>query len=82
MNTKLTLSLNKEIILLAKNYAKEKNVSLSSLIENYLLKIVSDYQSPSDTQGSIVEELSGIIKLDEGHDYKEDFFQYLTEKHQ
>ncbi|MEM6806223.1 MAG: DUF6364 family protein [Bacteroidota bacterium] len=36
MNTKLTLSLNKEVIEQAKKYAKTHNVSLSSLIENYL----------------------------------------------
>ncbi|WP_338424033.1 DUF6364 family protein [Galbibacter pacificus] len=36
MNTKLTLTIEKEIIERAKNYAKEKNRSLSDIIENYL----------------------------------------------
>ena len=35
MNTKLTLTIEKEIIERAKNYAKEKNRSLSNIIENY-----------------------------------------------
>ena len=36
MNTKLTLTIEKEIIERAKDYAKEKNRSLSDIIENYL----------------------------------------------
>ena len=36
MKTKLTLNLDKELIDDAKTYAKENQVSLSKLIENYL----------------------------------------------
>ena len=36
MSTKLTLSLDKEIIEKAKEYAREHKVSLSYLVENYL----------------------------------------------
>jgi hypothetical protein len=81
MNTKLTLSLNKDIILLAKNYAKEHNVSLSFLVENYLLKIVSEFQSTTDSKASIVNELSGIISLESDYDYKKEYTDYLTEKY-
>ena len=81
MNTKLTLSLDKAIIDLAKVYAKERNVSLSSLVENYLLKIVSDSQSVTTSKGSIVNELSGIISLDNDFDYKTGYTDYLNEKH-
>ncbi len=81
MNTKLTLNLNKEIIRKAKDYAKEHNISLSFLIENYLQKIISDYKGESISKGSIVNELSGIIKLDSGSDYQEDYIEYLTEKY-
>ena len=42
MNTKLTLSLDREIIERAKIYARENQISLSSLVENLLLKIISD----------------------------------------
>ncbi len=81
MNTKLTLSLNKDVINLAKSYAKENNVSLSFLVENYLLKIVSDFQSSTDSKGSIVSELSGIISLDKDFDYITKYTDYLTEKY-
>lgn len=36
MNTKLTLTIEQEIIKKAKVYAEEKNRSLSDIIENYL----------------------------------------------
>ncbi len=81
MNTKLTLNLNKEIIQRAKDYAKEHNVSLSFLIENYLQKIISDYKNETSPKGSIVNELSGIIKLDSDTDYQDDHMDYLTEKY-
>lgn len=63
MNHKLTLSIDHDIIQKAKEYAKEHNISLSFLIENYLLKIISELQETSTKKGSIVNELSGIIKL-------------------
>ncbi len=81
MNTKLTLSLNKEIIQQAKVYAKEHNVSLSFLIENYLQKIIADHQGKTSTKGSIVNELSGIISLKDDSDLKDDYTDYLTEKY-
>ena len=81
MNTKLTLSLSKEVIEEAKRYAKNHNVSLSFLIENYLLKIISEYQEKIESRGSIVNELSGIIRLEEEYDYQEDYTNYLMEKY-
>lgn len=81
MNTKLTLSLSKEVIEEAKRYAKNHNVSLSFLIENYLLKIISEYPEKIESRGSIVNELSGIISLEEEYDYQEDYTNYLTEKY-
>lgn len=81
MNTKLTLSLDKDVIERAKTYAREHNVSLSSLVENLLLKIISEYKETHKDPGSIVNELSGIISL-EGADYKEEHSKYLEEKYQ
>ena len=81
MNSKLTLSLDKDIIQQAKDYAKEHNISLSFLIENYLQKIVAEYKSDSSKKGSIVNELSGIISLDTAKDFKDDYTDYLTEKY-
>ena len=81
MNTKLTLSLDKDVIERAKTYAREHDVSLSSLVENLLLKIISEYKERNDRKGSIVKELSGIVDLKEV-DYKTDHTKYLEEKYQ
>ena len=81
MNTKLTLSLDKDIIEQAKTYAKEHNMSLSFMIENYLQKIISEYSHQPVSKGSIVNELSGIISLNTEDDYKKEFTDYLTEKY-
>jgi hypothetical protein len=79
---KLTLSLDEKVIEQAKRYAKERQVSLSFLVENYLLKLVSGYAPSSENQNSIVEELAGIVYLKPDYDYKEDFSEYLSKKHQ
>lgn len=81
MNTKLTLSLNKDVIYQAKIYAKEHNISLSFLIENYLQKIVAEYKTNDSSKGSIVNELSGIIDLDSKTDSNDDYTDYLTKKY-
>ncbi|MEZ4825494.1 MAG: DUF6364 family protein [Bacteroidia bacterium] len=81
MNTKLTLSLDKQVIELAKIYAKEKKVSLSFLIENYLQKIVSGYRPSNNENGSLVDELSGIITLPPNFDYKKAQAAHFSEKH-
>ncbi|MBK7407176.1 MAG: hypothetical protein IPL49_19110 [Saprospirales bacterium] len=82
MSAKLTLSLDKKVIEQAKIYAKEKHVSLSFLVENYLQKIVSEYQPKAEEENSIVEELGGIVKLSTTFDYRADYANYLTKKHE
>lgn len=81
MNTKLTLSLNKDVILKAKDYAKEHNISLSFLVENYLQKIIAEYKSDSTTKTSIVNELSGIVSLPTEEASHDDYLDYLTQKY-
>ena len=82
MSTKLTLSLNQEIIQQAKIYAKERGISLSALVENYLQKIVGEYQPPASKKTSVVDELSGIAPLPTDFDYREALRLHTLEKHQ
>ena len=42
MDSKLTLSINKEIAKRAKFYAKNRGRSLSDLVENYLKLLITD----------------------------------------
>ena len=82
MNTKLTLTIEQEIIERAKNYAKEKNRSLSDIIENYL-KILTqeERKQKSDKLGPVVESLKGYFKMPKNMDYKKELGNRLEEKY-
>ena len=80
MDTKLTLKLSSEVIEEAKRYAKESNTSLSKLIENYLSAITST-DSQKRKVNPIVESLTGIITLDDNHDDRKSYTNYLSEKY-
>ena len=42
METKLTLSIDKQVIVRAKKYAKQQGRSLSDIVENYLKLLTSE----------------------------------------
>ena len=79
MNAKLTLNINKSVIDGAKLYAKENEMSLSKLIENYL----NSFVKPPSTERKIsplVESLTGIIP-DVHDDERKEYRDYLTKKY-
>jgi|TARA_B100001778_G_C18546607_1_gene610949 hypothetical protein len=78
MDAKLTLKLDKEIIKRAKQYAQDKNTSLSKLIENILSKVTDKTSFQTETT-PLVDGLSGILSLDKMD--KEDYRDYLEEKY-
>jgi hypothetical protein len=78
MNTKLTLSLDKEIIAEAKSYARSHQVSLSKLIENYLNSLTHESNN-RDAISPLVESLTGIIPSD--YDEREDYRNYIDKKY-
>ena len=78
MDAKLTLKLDKEIIKRAKQYAQDKNTSLSKLIENILSKVTDKTSFQTETT-PLVDGLSGILSLDNMD--KEDYSDYLEEKY-
>ena len=80
MDTKLTLSVNKQVIEKAKTYAKMRNVSLSHIIENYLQMLTT--QGKSDIEPSpLVRSLSGVVNLDANYNHRSDYSEYLTDKY-
>lgn len=82
MDTKLTLKLDKEIIVKAKEYASSQKTSLSRIVENYLQVLASDAKNEDEIEISpLVKSLSGVIKLDDDFDYKEEYGNYLMEKY-
>ena len=71
MNTKLTLTLEKEIIEQAKKYASEKGRSLSEIVENYF-KYVTEikHEEKLDELSPRIRKLRGIVKVPPDFDYK------------
>jgi len=82
MNTKLTLTIEQEIIERAKNYAKEKNRSLSDIIENYLKMLTkSEQKQKIEKLNPIVKSLKGSFKMPKDMDYKKELRSRLEEKY-
>lgn len=82
MNTKLTLTIEQEIIERAKEYAKSKNRSLSDIIENYL-KILTQKDSKQQeiTVNPTVESLRGSFKMPNDFDYKAELRERIEKKY-
>ena len=82
MNTKLTLTIEKDIIKRAKNYAKEKNRSLSEIIENYLKSLTDSEKTISNNKlNPIVKSLRGSFKMSKELDYKKELRNRLEKKY-
>jgi hypothetical protein len=82
MNTKLTLTIEQEIIKRAKQYAKEKNRSLSDIIENYLKSLTKEEQINSNAKlNATVASLKGSFKIPKDMDYKKELKTRLEKKY-
>lgn len=81
MDTKLTLKFEQSVIEKAKSYAKKQGISLSSLIENYLLQLTENKNKKEDEITPLVKSLSGIIKLPKDFDEKNGYGDYLANKY-
>ena len=77
MDTKLTLRLDQQVIEEAKKYAKQKNISLSQLVESFLARLTQ-----SDEGGKqytpLVESLSGLVAEE---DLRDDYGDHLERKY-
>ena len=82
MNTKLTLTIEKEVIEIAKEYAKDKGQSLSEMVENYFKVLTSGRTVINEKQLSPkVRKLRGIIKIENNLNYKEILTEELSKKY-
>jgi len=81
MDTKLTLSIDREVAHRAKIYARTKGRSLSDLVENYL-KLLTKNTTVEDTKYTPrVKSLLGSVKLPADFDYKKELADALTKKY-
>lgn len=83
MNTKLTLTIEQSVIEKAKQYAKEKDRSLSDIIENYLKTITRETPAEYEDEeiAPIVKSLKGSFHAPENFDYKKELTKGLTKKY-
>ena len=81
MNTKLTLTIEQTVIEKAKKYAKDKERSLSNLIENYLKALTKESDSNEIELTPIVKSLKGSFTAPKNFDYKKELANRLSEKY-
>ena len=79
MTTKLTLTVEKDIIERAKAYAKNTGRSLSELIENYLDSITQD--AVGEEVSPKLKKIVGAAKLPKNFDEEKELRSYLEKKH-
>ncbi len=80
MNTKLTLSIDKEVIESAKRDLQSRGESLSHLIEEYFKALLSA-KARHFTDTPVVAELTGIAKTSKDTNEKDIISDYLLEKY-
>jgi Family of unknown function (DUF6364) len=80
MTTKLTLSMDDQVIESAKKYARKKGESLSGIVENYL-KSISNAKSGTTEISPRVRKLMGSIQLPKDFDYKTELKNAIGKKY-
>ena len=80
MDAKLTLKLNEASISRAKEYVSSIGTSLSAIVENFF----DGLNKPNSNlkYSPLVNELSGIIHLNDNFDYKADYASYVEQKYE
>ena len=81
MNTKLTLTMEDTIITRAKQYAKNKNRSLSDLISSYLKIITTEDVTSKVELSPKVKSLKGSFTEPKDFDYKKALTEKLSDKY-
>jgi len=84
MNTKLTLTIEKEVIDRAKKYAKEEKRSLSDIIENYLKMLTqskSGLNANEQELNPLVASLRGSFKMPKDMDYQKELNKRREDKY-
>ncbi len=81
MDAKLTLKLNQGVIENAKIYARNKEISLSRLIENYLQALTVNESKSEFEISPFVKSISTGKSLPNDLDYKKEYSDFLIEKY-
>ena len=80
MKVKLTLNIDKEVIEKTKRFLKDRNQSISEVVEGYLRSLILD-EKKQPRISKRLRSLRGCIKLPPGKDYKEILIEELSKKY-
>ena len=80
MNAKLTLSIDRDIIVGAKEFSRSHHKSLSKLIEGYLRQVVHGNEAAKEAT-PLVARLSGVVDATKLGNRKGEYADYLAEKY-
>jgi hypothetical protein len=81
MDSKLTLSIDKDLAEKAKLYARSQGRSLSDLVENYFKVITSGKSVAKFKISPGMKALKGVFKVPSDYDYKKELSNAKTEKY-
>lgn len=80
MTTKLTLTVEENVIKRAKKYAKESGRSLSELVENYLETLTGENSEKTPISPKL-KKIVGIVNLPDDFDEERELRTYFENKH-
>ncbi|MEQ6122047.1 DUF6364 family protein [Reichenbachiella sp. MALMAid0571] len=81
MDTKLTLKLNREIIEKAKEYASDKKMSLSRIVESYLKSLTSEKKTGEFDISPFVKSIATGTNIPTDLDHKKEYSDHLVQKY-
>ena len=80
MKTKLTLSIEKEVVERAKKFAKESDQTISEMVEGFLRAISRNQSQPAELSDRL-RSLAGKFRLPEGKEDRDVLVEELTKKY-
>jgi len=80
MSTKLTLTIDQQVIESAKKYARNQGRSVSNIVESYL-KSLAEVDDEGGDFSPRLKSLIGIVRLPDNANYKDLLTEALQEKY-
>jgi hypothetical protein len=81
MTSKLTLSVDPQVVARAKEYAERNKTSVSELVQTYLSIVTNPPKAaPGKVLPPVLGSLRGLVK-DDGLDYREEHRKHLAARH-
>lgn len=80
MQSKLTLSIEQEVIEQAKEYAKQQGISLSRYVQEFLKRNAKPSQEEIEMPEHL-KDIYGALKLPDGLNAEEARLEYILKKH-